>query len=265
MAVNTGSQRNNLDDTETSQTRRLIGSVNLNYVPVEAWSFNGSYFNFTTYTNVTPQFDPFYQENLDTLNFYQVSQTGTATVAHNFGSEAVKQSLMFTGTYQHAAEESNEPDAPVLEPTILQSGTMSYRLSFSETGVGINAGVNGYRSLSTGMETLTLGPTAGANKGWLEGQLQANLNASYNWQQLNGAPTGDIVSLRLNGSYSPKGKGGNDNAPKTPDSGKKQQLLSGKSQHNFSLNLVYLKKLNTGMEIPGFTEYTATLNYTYSF
>ncbi|MFA0964365.1 hypothetical protein AB9P05_21345 [Roseivirga sp. BDSF3-8] len=269
VAVNTGSQRNNLDDTETSQTRRLIGSVNVNYVPLEAWSFNGSYSNFTTYTNVTPQFDPFYQENLDTLNFYQVSQTGTATVAHNFGAEALKQSLMFTGTYQHAAEESNEPDAPALEPTVLQSGTMSYRLSF-ESGMGVNAGVNGYRSLAANMETLTLGPAAGANKSWLENRLQANLNASYNWQQLNGDPTGDILSLRLTGSYTPGKKESSQPPSKTPDTDKKHSLLSGKSQHNFSLNVVYLQKLNTGMEatsidMPGFTEYTATLNYTYSF
>src|SRR5690606_2943659 len=75
LTANIGIQQNNLDDTRASTTERKVGSLSANYAPNERWNFVMDYSNFTSYTNIKPQPDPFFQNPLDTLNFFQVSQT----------------------------------------------------------------------------------------------------------------------------------------------------------------------------------------------
>jgi hypothetical protein len=78
LSANVGTQRNNLNETKVSGTNRTIAAFNFNYNPNQKWNANGSYSNFTTFTRVRPRFDPFFKNDLDSLNFYQINQNATS-------------------------------------------------------------------------------------------------------------------------------------------------------------------------------------------
>ncbi|HEY8934787.1 MAG TPA: hypothetical protein VIM65_06180, partial [Cyclobacteriaceae bacterium] len=60
LNANVGFQENNLDKTRTSTTKRTVGAFNATYVPNEKWNFAANYSNFSSYTNVRPQIDPYF-------------------------------------------------------------------------------------------------------------------------------------------------------------------------------------------------------------
>src|SRR5690606_37295295 len=84
ISANAGFQRDNLDNAKSSELQRLVASLNLNYTHSEKLSFTGSYSNFQSYTNIRDQFDYINQvsefENLDTLNYRQISQNANLGV-----------------------------------------------------------------------------------------------------------------------------------------------------------------------------------------
>ena len=69
IATSGGLQRNNLNEDNATQTKRLVGSVNANYVMSEHWNMNASYSNFNTSTVMVRIKD------LDSLNYYQVTKS----------------------------------------------------------------------------------------------------------------------------------------------------------------------------------------------
>jgi hypothetical protein len=128
LSANVGTQRNNLNDAKVNATSRTVGTFNFNFNPSQAWNVTGSYSNFTTFTRVRPRFDPFFNNALDSLNFYQINQNITSSVSYSFGSKEVKQGIFFNGSFQMADEtaktnvpsnESTENGQPLSEPSSL--------------------------------------------------------------------------------------------------------------------------------------------------
>jgi len=91
------------------------------------------------------------------------------------------------------------------------------------------------------MGTLSLGPNVSVTKAFFEKKLRCTLTTTYNQMFQNDLLQNNVMNLRLNGSYSVQKK------------------------HNFSLNLVSLRKFAVDDTKPDFSEYTATMNYGYSF
>ena len=81
VAGNLGLQRDNLDDEKVSTMERTVGSLNVGYAANERLNVTASYSNFTTFTNIRSQFVDINQltpfDNLDTLDFTQISQNAT--------------------------------------------------------------------------------------------------------------------------------------------------------------------------------------------
>jgi len=94
IAASVGYQRDDLNHTKAGATSRMVSSVNANYMPDEKWNVNFTYSNFQTYTNIKPQFDYINQtgpyDNMDTLNFKQVSQSAGLNVNHVIRSDKKK-------------------------------------------------------------------------------------------------------------------------------------------------------------------------------
>ena len=260
LAANTGTQRNNLDETEVSATRRWINAVNLSYAPDQQWNFSGSYSNFTTFTNIRPRFDPFFEDELDTLNFYQINQNATASVSYNLpGNKNNRQSIFFTGSYQIAEDDTGSETDTVDRGNTFMNGNLAYRLSMVEQQMSLSAGFNYLVSEFGGQSTNTFGPNVSVNRSFLDKQLRGGLSYSYNQQ--NEIERGDsrITSIRLNANFTPKKSGGKE---KTTNSG---GGLIGKGQHGFSMNAIYLRKSTTNPELPDFGEVTVNFNYNYRF
>ena len=290
IAVSSGVQRNNLDDTEASSTRRLVGSVNVNYSPSEKWNFATSYSNFNTYTNVRAQADPTFRDELDTLNFYQVNQSATLSTVYSFGNKQVRKSLSLNGSYQITNEEATgATDAQ----STFYSGNLAYRFSLKD-GTSASAAMNGNKSVFGANESRSYGPNLTLSKPLMNKNIRSTFSGTYLKQETTGRPKSGILNLRLNFGLKPQkivfgGKQKEtEEEPEGPPSTatginmprefadiekeeKKAPVKKNRrlGEHSLSLGLSYMKKLtageSTGTTNPEFSELTITLNYNYRF
>ena len=245
LSMNVGLQRNNLNDEKMSTMNRTVGSLNVSYMPSERLNFNGSYSNFQTYTFIRPQFSQINQltpyDNLDTLNFTQLSQSAMLSTSYALQSTKEKrQQLSLNLSFQDAADKQGGGN--------LQSGTQfynanaGYTLSLLPKNISINSSFNYSHSQMDSIATISLGPTAGLSNSFFQKKLRTTLSYSWNDSYSNSTRMGRIMTLRLGGSYTLH------------------------KQHNISLNMVGLRRASSaeaGQHI--FTEFTGTLGYSFSF
>lgn len=244
IAANVGLQKNNLDDTRGSTTERNVGSLNVNYTPSQQWGLTASYSNFSSYTNTRPRSDPFFQDNLDTLNFYQVSQTMNASVMRAFGNKDRPQSLMVSGSYQKASEESSYEGGDYASDFINMNA--SYSFSWVPSGTTLSLAANAYTNNAAGTKSTFWGPTMSFTKLFMQKVLRTTLSSTYN-QSSGGVEASPVLNNRLSLSYSPKPK-------------------ESKSQsHSFSFSVNRLDRLRDTPQQKAFTELTGTFNYGYTF
>jgi hypothetical protein len=244
LGGNVGLQENNLDRSRTSTTRRTVGAVNIQYTPNETWNFGGNYSNFLSYTNVRPQADPFFQNTLDTLNFYQVSQTMGGSASHTFGTKERRQSIMLSSSYQNASNKAANASGSQLSDFI--SANLSYSYALTPSDLTLAAGANVFTNNAAGIRSTFFGPTINATKSFLDKALRGSYSTSYN-QTSGSVQASPVWNNQLSLSYAPVAKEG----------------VQGRS--NFSLGINVLRRLKATEQQPAFTELTGTFNYSYSF
>jgi hypothetical protein len=244
LSTNAGLQRNNLDATRAATNKRMVGSFSSTYVPNEHWNLMLSYSNFTSYTNIRPQADPFFQNQLDTLNFYQVNQTMNGAIGHNFGKQDAPQSLMFNASYQLANDRASYMEGGQLSDFVNLNMAYSYVLTPLNTSFSI-AG-NYFTNNAAGMKSTMWGPSISLNRSFMEKTLRASVSSAYNQASGGGVQAAPVLNNRLSLAYAPKGK-------------------SEKSNHSTSLGLNALRRFKGASQQAAYTELTAMLNYTYSF
>lgn len=245
LSANVGFQQNNLDNERASSTERVVGSANVNYAPDEYWNFSLSYSNFSSYTNVRPQADPFFQENLDTLNFYQLSQTMNGTILRNLGSQEKPQSVMLNVSYQKASDRASYEAGNQESDFVTMNAAYTYSIVPSNTTLAIAGNV--YTNNAAGIKTTYWGPTLSLTRAFREKTLRASLASSYN-ETSGSIEISPVLNNRLNLTFSPKPK-----------------EAGGASQHNVSCGLNLLNRLKATPQQPAYMEFTGTLNYSYTF
>lgn len=246
VGANVGVQENNLDQSRTSTTRRTVGALNAQFMPNEKWNVSANYSNFLSYTNVRAQVDPFYRNNLDTLNFYQVSRTTNGTLSRLLGTKEKPQSIMVTASYQRASNKaSNEEGAQLSD---FMSGNASYSYAIPPSNLTVSIAANVYNNTAAGLNTTFIGPSVNTTKTFLDNALRCSYAISYNKTTGNKTVTSPILNNQLSLSYAPA---------------KEKEDTRGRS--NFSLSVNVLKKLESIGDQPAFTELTSTFNYSYSF
>jgi hypothetical protein len=245
LSANAGLQKNNLDDTRASSTERWVGTLNANYVPGSKWNFAANYSNFTSYTNIRPREDPFFNNTLDTLNFYQVSHTMSGTVMRMLGGKNNPQTLMLNTSYQQASDQSTFDGGTTLSD--FRSANLSYSYSFVPSNTTLALAANIYENNAAGFKSTFWGPTLSMTKAFFKKTLKGSLASSYNETSATNAMSSPVWSNRVALSYSPNG---------TPDK---------PSAHNFALGLNVLRRFKGTEQQPAFTEFTSTFNYTYTF
>jgi hypothetical protein len=202
FTVNAGLQRDNLDNNKSEEIQRIVGSVNLNYNHSEQLSASLAYSNFQSYTNIKSQFDYINEitdyDNLDTLNFTQLSQNATLNVNWNIAkNELQKHNLSFNLNYQEAADKQNGAVRTGGASQFYNFAT-NYGLLFIPQSIQINTSANvtyntvGYNNM------LTYGPSIGAATKLFNNNLTTGITASYNASSNNGDWQSSIFNLRLN-------------------------------------------------------------------
>lgn len=246
VAANVGVQQNNLDKTRESTSERIVSSFNANLTPNELWNFTGSYSNFSSFTNLRAQQDPFFQNSLDTLDFYQVSQTSNVSVIRNLGVKERPQSIMLTLSHQQSKDKAEYQDKSNVSNFIMTNVGYSYSIVPSNLTLALAA--NYYTSNAARAKTSYWGPTLSVTKAMLEKKLRCSWTSSYNASSGNGTKTSPVLNNRISLSYTPKGKEENSGSP-----------------HALSLGINLTNRLKEVAEQPAYSELTGTLNYTYQF
>ena len=244
LAVSAGTQRDNLDNSKISTMRRVVSSVNINYMPSQRLNLSTSYSSFQSYTNIRSQFVDINQltpyDNLDTLNFTQLSDNATFTAMYSFGkNEKRKQNINFNLTYQNASDKQGD----VQQNAGMQfyNFNTAYALSVLPQTMTISVSLN--TTINEGaISSRTIGPTAAINKSFSEKKFRATLSSSYNNTYMEGVHVNAILNCRLNGSTTIQKK------------------------HNINLSIAVVNRNSkTGEASKSFAEYTGTLGYSYSF
>ncbi|RZS93564.1 hypothetical protein EV197_2144 [Aquimarina brevivitae] len=247
VQVNAGLQRNNLDNTKKSELRKIVTTINLNYTASEKTSISATYSNFQNLTNIRNQFDYINEisqyDNIDTLNFKQLSQNANVTVDHMLSSSSTKkQNLNLSLNVQDVRdlqEQAFTGAQNTLNTTRLLNSALGYTLGFPEENLSFSAAVNATFNTTTDVSSSAVGPTLVVGKKFLDNQLKTSFSSSYNTSFSEGLKQNEVLSLRCSAGY---------------------KFLRN---HNINMNLVSM--FRSGGASGGTNDFTATVSYSYSF
>lgn len=252
LNFNGGFQKNNLDDQSAGTTKRMIGSFNVSFAPNQKWNMNGQYSNFSTFTKNRIQPDPFFQNPMDTLNFYQVSRNASATVMHLFGNEKTKQAVTFTLMHMITSQATGSlegnivPNEEIPVMTKIYNGNLGYTLNNVKSKAGITFALNTNYTTMAQLETLMAGPNINFTKSLFKNTMRLMAGSTFNYSISNSIVTGKILNHRIVMNYQPKIK----------------NSKAGRPGINFTTTL--LQKLATDTA-EGFLELNANLGLSWSF
>ncbi len=244
ISGNAGYQHNNLDRSKFSTNKRFISSGNIAFMPNQKFSLNAMYSNFTTYTNIRPITDPYYQKTAaDTLNFYQVSQNGSATATYNLSKIALRHTFVLTSSYQV----SNQKQGSITQPaTTVLNGNFSYNISFVKSKWSTAFTYNYNRIENFVSTTLYMGPGITLGKSFAKNLLRVNIANIFNQAYTGQKVTALVLSERASLTFTPK-------------------VDKKYGKPSISVSAMYTNKFKTDLQKNAFKEFTGMVNLNYSF
>jgi hypothetical protein len=245
LSGNIGKQNDNLDKSKISEMTRWVTALNLSYNSGERLNANLSYSTFTSFMNIRSQFLNINQltpyENLDTLDFTQLSESTSASVSYVIkNTEKNRQNMSLNLSRQTSADKQGGLDTT--GSSKFYNAGASYMYSLVPINLTITAGLNMNVNDAPGMKSTTLGPTIALNKMMFKRKLRNSVSFSYNRAYTNGDVMMRVLNLRASSS-----------------------CRIGK-RHNLSLGLVMMnRKTGINTSPKKITEFIATLGYSMSF
>jgi len=244
FSSNMGVQRNDLRNEKISKMNRVVGSANVSAAIGSKANVATSYSNFQTFTNIRSNFITINQgsafDNLDTLNYRQISQNTTLNGSYQIASSS-KQSQMLSANIVY--QTSSDKQDTVSNIARFYNFNVAYSYNYNPSQLGITFSFNANKNEVTGGNSYTFGPTLGVSKPAFKKQLKNSVSVSLNNAYQESLLGNSILNLRYSASYT----------------------LAKK--HNFNLSLVALKRTQplSANAPSSFNEFTATFGYSYNF
>ncbi len=242
IAINGGLQKDDLDNTKSSQLQRVVSAFTVNYNASDKVIFSGGYSNFQSFTNIKNQFDLINEvsqpDNLDTLNFQQITQN--ANLNANFiiqDKKSKKENLNLAFSYQGAINKQNGKITENGDSNFYNANS-SYTIGYPSMNLNISGSLNVSYSTIGSENSLTYGPVISANKHFFDKKFRTTGSISYNQTNVEGEKQGDVTNIRLGGNY------------------------TYQKRHNFSLNILSQFRNSTTTSNQDFT---VTFGYKYIF
>ncbi|SEL68088.1 hypothetical protein SAMN04488505_102836 [Chitinophaga rupis] len=240
--INAGVQRNNLNNDKLSTMRRWVGALNMSYAASKKMNLNFSYSNFQSFVNIRSNFDYINQltpyDNLDTLNYTQISTNATLGVNYRLSQSKEKmQMLLCNVSYMRSADKQGGITQP--SGVTFYNLNTAYSLQLVPKDMSVTLGINANTNNSADLNTITLGPSLGLNKSLMQKKLRTAGTLSWNGSYTNGQSTAKILTARVSGAYTIK------------------------KAHSFNLSLVGLNR--SSQRAATLSELTTTLGYNYNF
>lgn len=172
-SVAVGLQRNNLDRIQTLTSRRIVGSVDLSWTPVEVLSLSANYSSFSS--NSIARRDVF----TDSIAFVQLTQSGAFTTNFAFGN-GVPQMVIASVSYQETGGSSIV--------STFGNASFSYNMTIAQTGWSLNfSGICNSLSTGTTSSMMGIGPQSGVQKVMFKGRFRVAINGGFQDSFFDGA------------------------------------------------------------------------------
>ncbi len=242
VALSVGIQKDDIENKKSESTNRYVASINLNYNPSEAFQTSFNYSTFQSYRNLKSQFDYINElnpyENMDTLNYTQLSQNLDASMSYIFKTtETQNQRINLNASYQTAADQQGGISLPGNVNRFLNTA-LGYNLSLVPKSFSLMSSINVSYNYGAMIESYTFGPMLGLTKQFFEKTLTTGISSSYNINRSAGIINAKVLNLRCNASYRLKKK------------------------HNFTTSAVWQNRNTTKINTDALT---LTVAYSYSF
>jgi hypothetical protein len=243
LALSWGVQRDDLDNNKEQSSKRFVGSANVNYTPNEKFNASLSYSSFQTYMNIRSQFEYINGEtpydNLDTLDFTQLSQNLSLSTLYNFyKNENKRQNINVNLSFQEAADKQGD----IIKPGALSqfyNMSTTYGLLLVPQAINFTASINTTYNHVGGEAFWIIGPTVGVRAKVFKKLMMTGVSASYNVSYNEGNAESKVLNLRGNVGY----------------------ILLKK--HSLTANAVWQRRER--MEMPVTKAFTTTFAYAYNF
>ncbi|UXP33664.1 hypothetical protein N6H18_06820 [Reichenbachiella agarivorans] len=240
-----GLQRNNLDNQEMNSMNRWSGSLSLNYQVTPKIVTTANYSNFSTVVNFrTPeqqynQVTPY--DNLDTLNYQQISQNASLGVNFMLGqNKERRQNLNMNMAYQQSAEEQGGESKNMGSKYYNLNSSYSMSLQPSSLILSLSGNVNVSEAATN--RSLIYGPSLSTRKTLGEKKASVMGSISYNVSETNDKLNSSVLNLRLGGNYALREK------------------------HQFNLNITAVNRYTPNNDTQRqFREFVAELGYNFNF
>ena len=248
LSLNIGKQRDNLDDQKSSSFSNWVGAATLGITPNDRLNLSLSYSSFQAYTNIRSAFDEATKltqyDNLDTLNFTQISQNMSANI--NYKLSASNEMVQMVNLSTNAMLTSEKQGGrSTLGNGAVYNGMMGYSLSLVPTRTTLSAGVNmNYNDIANAKSTM-IGPSVGVGRGYLDGKLNSNIGINYSLLRNGSTVSGSVLNSRLGVMYNIGGT-------------KENPTLFA---HQLGLSMVYSNRFKSASNATAFSDFTATLSY----
>ena len=210
----TGYQRNNLDATDATDSKRWIGSANLSAMITKGLNVTANYSNMSSFSRRNPAADPFYNQLGDTLNFYQVSQNVSSSISYSFG-DSIKQSMSLNGSYSQSENITGRlQDAGAFGfnvqadtnsmPVDVYNAIFMHRIALSKIGLSLGWSANANYSVIANNQTAFFGPGLNASKSIKSIKLSLTTGITYNQQFSNSVLQNHVLNYRIGAQYQPE-------------------------------------------------------------
>lgn len=204
ISGNFGYQHDNLDGKKFGSNKRVVYAINVNYTPNQKLYTTASYSNFQTFMYIRSQFQNINQftqfQNIDTLNYSQISQNANFNVNYTFDRRTKKnQSVNVNLNYLDAADRQGGIVRFGNASQFFNLAT-SYTILFVPQSLSITAAYNASYNTIGKNEYLTLGPTVAVNSKLFK-QISTSLSASYNKTKTSGVYENAVFNTRANFGY----------------------------------------------------------------
>lgn len=198
-----GLEYNNLDNQKANDNSRTVGAANVAFSSGKAWNASLAYSNFSSYTKYKPTAYPYYVDDLDSLNFYQVTQTLNGNVNYTFGDkEKLMNTLMLSASYQTGDTKTGNLQRDFSDFSTL---IFSFAEQYVPQALSWSVFISGNYCNATDLSFLYWGPGLSISKAFFKNTLNGSLSTAYNQNQMNGSLSSSLLNTSLSMQYTVKG------------------------------------------------------------
>ncbi|RBL89427.1 hypothetical protein [Chitinophaga flava] len=203
ISINVGLQRDDLNNNKESNMKRWVSSANINLRPSSKLGIGITYSNFQSFTYLRNGFEKINQvspyDNLDTLNFTQLTQNAAVNANYNLQQdEHLASSVFLNLNYMESANRKGDIIRPG-DLSLFINGASGYTITFIPQGLSISAGYNYAYSYAAQSTDVIQGPLLNVSKLFFKKILRTNYGVAWNTSHTTNG-TNNILNLRAGAS-----------------------------------------------------------------